>query len=383
MRNRTLYISIFFLGALLCGWAMPIRAQEDTSTAALLKKAENLPPDEYYRARVTDILDATKDVDPLAPVPEQTTQKVRITFLNGTLKGTSMELPYYPKSSDPQQLLRKGDQVVVLKNYGIDMPSYTITDRYRASTVGIITLVFIALVLLLSRGVGARSLIGLAFSIGVIMVYIIPHILKGSNPMTTSLIGALIIALVSLYLAHGFNYRTSVALLCTLLTIALSVGMAVLAVHWARLFGTGSEESIYLQMNDTSQINLQGLLLGGIIVGLLGVLDDITTAQAAVVDELKKANPALQFKGLFARGLSVGKEHIASLINTLALAYVGASFPLLLLFTQYQQPLNIILNNEMISEEIIRTLVGSMTLILAVPITTAIAAYLFSRKKTS
>ncbi|HYC80108.1 MAG TPA: YibE/F family protein, partial [Candidatus Binatia bacterium] len=129
-------------------------------------------------------------------------------------------------------------------------------------------------------------------------------------------------------------------------------------------------------------LNLRGLLLGGIILGVLGVLDDITTAQSAAVYEIRRANPALPFKELYSRGLSIGREHISSLVNTLFLAYAGASLPLFLFFTagDHPQPFWVTLNSEFIAEELIRTLVGSVALMLAVPITTFLAAYYFSRR---
>jgi len=146
-----------------------------------------------------------------------------------------------------------------------------------------------------------------------------------------------------------------------------------------RLFGLGSEESLDLQYGALKNINLQGLLLAGIIIGALGVLDDITTAQTAAVAELKLANAKLSFDELYRRGMAVGKEHITSLVNTLALAYAGASLPMLLLFTVYQQPLWVTLNSEFVVEEVVRTVVGSLALTVAVPITTFLAAYWFSR----
>jgi uncharacterized membrane protein len=185
----------------------------------------------------------------------------------------------------------------------------------------------------------------------------------------------------SLYLAHGFNKRTSVALFGSVLTLVFAVGIDVLFVYFTKLTGMGSEESVYLQISNSS-IDLRMLLLSGIIIGVLGVLDDVTTGQAAIIDELHDANPNLSVSELYRRGLSVGREHIASLINTLVLAYVGVSFPLILLFTiQKSQPLWLTLNSNFIGEEVVRTVVGSSALILAVPITSILAAYFLGRNK--
>ena len=164
----------------------------------------------------------------------------------------------------------------------------------------------------------------------------------------------------------------------TLITLTLSIGIALLTVSWAKLFGLGSEEAFYVQVGTFANLNLRGLLLGGIIIGILGVLDDITTAQAAAIEEIHRANPKLNFFELAKRGLSVAGEHIVSLVNTLALAYIGASFPLLLLFSQAYVPIWVALNSERVIEEIVRTLIGSSALVFAVPITTYLAAWFFS-----
>jgi hypothetical protein len=185
-------------------------------------------------------------------------------------------------------------------------------------------------------------------------------------------------------LMHPFpnaNHRTSIALASTLLALGFSVGLAAAFVRLASLFGTGSEAAFYLQYGGYQMLNLRGLLLGGIIVGTLGVLDDITTAQVATVEEISIADPRLSFAELYRRGLSVGREHIASLVNTLALAYAGASLPLFLIFSINKvQPIWVILNGEPVAEEFVRTLVGSSGLIIAVPISTWLAAYFFSRR---
>jgi uncharacterized membrane protein len=148
------------------------------------------------------------------------------------------------------------------------------------------------------------------------------------------------------------------------------------------LNGNGTEDAFFLQANSL-KINLQGVFLSGIIIGVLGVLDDVTTGQSAAVEELHFANPTLGFSELYRRGLSVGREHIASLVNTLVLAYTGVSFPFLLLYGSRQlQPLWVTLNGNFIAEEIVRTLVGSSVLVIAVPLTTLLAAYYYGRKRS-
>ena len=230
---------------------------------------------------------------------------------------------------------------------------------------------------------GITSIIGLFFSVLIISNFLIPRILAGDNPTLISYIATLLIAVVSLYLAHGFNKNTSLSLISTLITLFISIILSNIAVRMTGLTGAGSEESMFLQLNQNINISLKGLLLGGIILGVLGVLDDITTAQTSVVHEIKNANPRLPLGEIYSRAANVGKEHITSLINTLFLAYAGVSLPLFLLFKINNfQPAWVIFNSEFIVEEVVRTVVGSMSLILAVPLSTFIAAYYYNKQRT-
>lgn len=345
-----------------------------------IEALESLPPDEFYKAKVASILSEKEDIiDDFKAF----SQKIRVQILSGAEDGKVLDLDYggLKDSSDPKRL-KEGDAIVVIKNYTLNGPVYYVNEKYRLSSMGFLFFLFFALAILLAGIRGLGAFLGLMFSIGVIMFFILPRVVNGADPLITSFMGACIIALIALFVAHGFNRRTSVAVVSTLITLVLSTGLAVFFVKMARLFGTGSEESFLLQLNPYWSIDLQGLFLGAIIIGALGVLDDVTTAQTAAIEELHRLKPSLKFHELYAKGISIGREHISSLINTLALAYVGASFPLLLIFYMNQnQPIWMILNSEYIAEEIIRTLIGSVTLMLAVPISTALAAGYFSRLK--
>lgn len=384
MKKTLKFIIIAFicLTGLTSGSAL-IYAQEETPTELQPTDfiEQTAPQIEYYKARVTELVSEQQDEDPYAMLYDQYIQKVFAVFLNGPEKGAGRIIEFYPKSGDDAQKLKVGDKVYVLKITDGEVVSYNITEHYRFNALLWLTIIFIALVLLIGHWKGLGSLVGLAFSFLVIIKFMVPRILAGQNPLWVCLLGAMMIAVVSLYIAHGFKLRTTLAVVSTVLTIALTLGFDYLVIQWAKLFGAGTEEAVFAQFAQFGTINLRGLLLGGIIVGVLGVLDDITTAQAAVVDELKKARPQMTFKELYRAGISVGKEHIASLVNTLVLAYVGASFPLVLLFQQYDQPLTYLLNSELVAEEIARTLIGSTALILAVPLTTALTAYVLSKKQ--
>jgi uncharacterized membrane protein len=336
-----------------------------------------VPTEEFMRAKVTRIIDEREDV---SFGIRRTAQHVVLRITSGDEKGKDVTMENGILGDRADMTLTAGETVIVKRVAYDGKSTYLITEKYRLPAILSLMVFFLVLTVLLGGIMGLRSIVGLFFSILVLALYVVPQIAAGSNPLVVSLVGSFVIACIALYLAHGFNRRTSVALLSTLVTLSIAVVLAVVFVHVGKLFGMGSEESMFLQTGVSAGINLRGLLLGGIIIGCLGVLDDITTAQTAAVDEIRKANPSLGQRELMQAGLSVGGEHIASLINTLALAYAGASLPLLLLFqTNETYPLWITFNSEFIAEEIVRTLVGSSTLLFAVPISTFFAAVLLKK----
>jgi uncharacterized membrane protein len=220
---------------------------------------------------------------------------------------------------------------------------------------------------------------GISFLI--IIGFILPQIYAGYNPVLIALLGSFFIVPVTFYLSHGLNKKTTIALLGTVISLVITGFLAKAFIDFGRLTGFASEEAGFLQFSRGDVLNIKGLVLAGIIIGVLGVLDDITVAQSAVVEKLKEANPRIGDKKLFTKAMSVGRDHIASMVNTLILVYTGAALPLLLLFVDNTAPFTQIINYEIIAEEIIRTLVGSIGLILAVPITTFLAVRLKLGKK--
>ncbi len=339
-------------------------------------------PDVYYRAKVVKILeDGFQEVD--GQIQEH--QKLQLEIINGDKKGEQITIDHGGSFAiTAYQKVVEGETVILAhppRSPGAIRDVYYIVDKYRLPALGWMTLIFFALAIFFGGRRGLTAIFGLIFSILIIFYFVIPNILNGGDPLKICLLGSLAIILVSLYLSHGFNKRTSIAVLSSILSLALAVGVDWLFVHFAKLSGAGTEEAFYLQF-DNFAVNLRGVLLGGIILGVLGVLDDVTTGQAAAVEEIHLANPGRSFADLYKRGLSVGREHISSLVNTLVLAYVGASFPLFLLYSSQKfQPLWIIINSNFIAEEIVRTLVGSAVLVVAVPLTTFFAATFYSNKK--
>lgn len=346
-------------------------------------QAQSIAPDDsgavtyeefFYRGEVTAIFEEGNDEGGYH-------QKIEVNFLEGPLKEETIILEYSNSGITPSGKLNVGDHVVVLETVMNGDTQYALFEPYRLSRMMRLLAVFIGVVILIAGKRGVTALLGLAVTVLILVKWMIPQIIAGASPMTVSWIGAIAIAGCSLYLAHGFNKRTSLALFSTLIMLHLSLALGWGAVEIGKLFGMGSHEAASLTFGNFAGIDLRGLLLGAIVIGCLGVLDDVTTAQTATVEELLKANGKFTFKELYARALSVGKEHITSLVNTLLLAYIGVAFPVILLIADSANPFWVILNNEFVAEELVRTLVGSTTLVLAVPVSTALAAYFYTAKK--
>lgn len=338
--------------------------------------AHPVQQDEFYRGTVLSVLKETMTQEFQI---KTITQNLKVEITEGPQKGTEVEIAYEVDEAKVSQKLHDGSKIIVGKGGSTSQQPYYVSDVYRLNALWWIVGFFFFITVLFSKMQGVRAFLGLILSFVIIGYGVLPLLIKGHDPLWVALGGSLLIASTTLYIAHGFHMRTSIAFVSILITLGISALLSYLFVSATHLFGMGTEEAFFLQNSPLENINLRGLLLGGMLIGTLGVLDDITTAQAAVVEELHKANPALGFAQLWYRGLSVGREHIVSLVNTLVLAYTGASFPLLLLFSIYQKPMWTTLNSEVIMEEVIRMLVGSIALIFAVPITTFFAAVIFAK----
>lgn len=277
-----------------------------------------------------------------------------------------------------------GDQVIVGTITQEGETEHVIVDRYRLPLLWFVVGIFLALVIIFGRLRGFTALIGLAATGLVLLCFIAPQIIAGKDPFLVSLVGAGLIVLISMFIAHGFRLRVQLAALATLVTLAITAALSWATVHVSHLFGLGQSEAFVLQTGLLGGIDLRGVLLGGIIISVLGVLDDVTTSQTAAVDELYQADPTMSSRVLYNKAMSIGREHIASLINTLILVYAGASLPLFLLLTAAtNQPIWVFLNSEYMAEEIVRALIGSIALIMAVPISTGLAALHYTKYSIS
>jgi uncharacterized membrane protein len=330
---------------------------------------------ETMTARVLEVLE--EGVVDSGFAGDQHYQRLLLRVLTGSLAGKDVVVEEGSMNVVGQErLFRPGDRVYLERALGPQGDRLYITDYVRTGSLFWIALFFIGLVMLVGRSKGLRALAGTLFSVFVILTLILPQIRAGRDPVSVCVVGSILLLTVSTYLVYGWRPKAHAALAGMALSLVLTALLAWLFVGWSRLSGFGSEEGAYLLMELGPDVSLSGLVLGGIIIGSLGVLDDICVGQASAIFELMNANRDLGWRELFHRSLNIGRDHIASLVNTLLLAYVGASMPLMMVFTIYQEPLLRRLNREPIAEEIVRTLVGSMGLVLAVPITSLIASLL-------
>ncbi|MEU9140146.1 YibE/F family protein [Streptomyces sp. NPDC048404] len=275
---------------------------------------------------------------------------------------------------DQSRQLHQSEKVVVA--YEPSAPKdlqYSVTDANRKLPLTLLAVIFAVVVVVIGRMRGIMALVALAISFVILNFFILPAILEGSNPLLVAVVGSSAIMLIALYMCHGLSARTSVAVVGTLLSLVLIGLLGSVFIDWAVLTGN-TDDSTGLIHGLYPSIDMSGLLLAGVIIGSLGVLDDVTVTQTSAVWELHEANPTMGWRGLYRAGIRIGRDHIASVVNTLVLAYAGAALPLLLLFSIAQSSVGTVANSELVAEEIVRTLVGSIGLVAAVPVTTALAA---------
>ncbi|MDO3701461.1 YibE/F family protein [Micromonospora sp. C28SCA-DRY-2] len=269
-----------------------------------------------------------------------------------------------------------GDEIILVELTDPADPtasSYNIAEHQRGKPLVWLVVLFAAAIVAFGRWRGLAALAGLAASFAILLAFVLPGISGGGSPLLVAIVGAALIMFVVLYLTHGVTAQTSVAVLGTLGSLVLTGVLGTLATAATHLTGYGSEDATTLSMFQ-ADVDLHGLLLAGIIIGSLGVLDDVTVTQAATVTELAHANPGLSRLQLYRAATRVGRAHIASTVNTIVLAYAGASLPLLLLLTADSRSVTQILTSEFLAQEIVRSAVATLGLIAAVPLTTALAA---------
>ena len=314
---------------------------------------------------------------------KQIYQKLELRILNGEEKGRLIIVENGKEALANVIKYELGEKVIVVKEedlQGNDI--YSITDFVRRDSLWVLGVLFVVLTVLIGRGKGLMSILSMVFTFGVVFGFLLPRLSNEADPISTAIIASVIIIPISFYMAHGINQKTTVAIIGSIIALVVTLVLSLMFISLGKLTGLSSEEAGMFLVQRSGNFNMKGLLLCGIIIGALGVLDDITISQAAVVNELVKGSEKTE-KGskIYKQAMNVGRDHISSMVNTLVLAYAGASLPLLLIFINNPHPFSEIVNYEFLAEEIIRTLIGSIGLILAVPITTFIAVNWIRKEK--
>lgn len=302
-------------------------------------------------------------------------QRVLVEITHGRERGKQVEIEYGDHLiAAASTQLRQGDRVLV--EQGGEGPfgdRYFVSDFVRLPALLVLILVFAALTVTVGQWTGLRALVSIGFSVLALAGFFIPGFMSGYDPLLVAVVGSILLMTSTQYLIYKWRWKTHTSLLGMIISLVLASAVTLLFGRLIHLTGLGSEDAVILLQLSHVKIDAQGLLWAGILIGAVGVLDDVAVGQASATFELKRANPDLGWRELFRRAMVVGRDHIASLVNTLLLAYVGASLPLFLLLASQSPSLGVTLNREFLAEEIVRTLVGSLVLIAAVPITSLIA----------
>jgi uncharacterized membrane protein len=373
--NKKIFKRLIFLVAIFIFLPNILLAQSENS--------ENIKTETVFKAEVIEIIEERNNV--LGDGSESFQQNLKLKGLSGEHKGKEFEfIGINDFDVINKNYYEEGDKVLVVASVGPEGVNYYITDYVRSNSLLWLFILFLAILILVGKWKGLRAAISLILSFFVIVKFIIPNILAGYNPIFITAFGSILILLSVIYITEGVNKKSHIASFSIFVSLIITIIISYLFVEIARLSGLANEETAYLINIGEAAINFKGLLLAGIIIGTLGVLDDIIIAQVATVEQMYSLSKDKDPVKVFKKAYQVGVSHISSMTNTLFLAYAGASMPLLLLFISGESAFfgfSEIINNELIATEIVRTLAGSIGLILSVPISTILATYFLKSDK--
>lgn len=356
--------SLFVTTVLFCVPVLAFAETEIAQDSTEIVKAKVLEIKEEYQENIPGMLVSA------------TNQVLSVELLSGSQKGNIIEIQNDYVSVDVGQKIYINHTVLAMD----DMEYFTLYDINRTKPLVGFGILFVAVILAFGGKQGLRGLASLIGSLALIFYILIPGLLNGFDPVMLSIGVASLIIVIGSYVTHGFNRTTTTAVIGMIITVIISGILSFLAVRMTHLTGYADENAMYLSFNIAGGVDLAGLLLGGILIGLLGTLYDASISQAIAVEEIYDTDPSLSKKAVYKKVLRIGREHIGALVDTLAIAYVGAALPLILLYAVSDVSFGIIINREIFATEIIRILVGSIGVILAVPITTAIATMMLVKK---
>ncbi len=362
--KRLLIFGGLALSALL---PSPLSAEEEPSVE---------PRQETFRATVLKVIEESAEEDVFY-------QDLKLEGKTDPYKNRQMEYLGHTKEIGSPHRFKNGDAVFVSVTEMDGEEIFIVTDRSRLAPIYALSALFALVVLAIGRKRGLRALLALSATFLVIIGFVVPQILSGAEPVRTAVGSAIIIVVLSMVIVYGWTKKSKIAIVGMLVGVFITALIAGLFTRFASLTGSAAEGAIFLRDYLGTGIDFRGLLLASFILGSIGILNDIAVAQTSTAQEISEANKDLKPSELYKKSMEVGIDHIASMINTLFLAYAGVSFVLLLLFGLNQPPFTSfsdVINNEMIATEIVRTLVGSIGLVLTVPITTYLAAYFYGKK---
>ena len=374
-RRRAVRLMLYVLVpvALATGVGLVTLWPSGGTTAAQEAAQSFLPPGTTFPEATIASLETYECAAATGSAPAQDCARAVMVVADGPSAGDYVQVDLPPEVV--AEGIEVGDELVLNRDPGVEsgQPGYSFQDFPRGTPILVLALIFTLVVGAVARLRGLLALLGLGFAFLVLLQFMLPALLDGGSPIWVSLVGSSAIMFVVLYLAHGFSARTTTALVGTLFGLGLSAVIGALAVSAARLTGFNNENALQLLQFDPT-LDFSGLVLAASVVAGLGILNDVTITQASAVWQLHEASPAAGWRELFSRGMSIGRDHIASTIYTIVFAYAGAALPLLLLFDLYDRPFWTTLTGSEVGEEVVRTLVGGIALVLAVPVTTLIGA---------
>ncbi|MCG7460136.1 YibE/F family protein [Corynebacterium tuberculostearicum] len=363
-------------------------ASEHTSTDFQQTYALNHPQVEGtvdttdHSACQSELTGQAFDKPPLIPGTEQVQcDRALVNITSGEDEGRMTQLVTYGNAGDPQ--LKPGDKIVLSKaNDPSGTVSYAFADYQRTGSLALWAVIIAVVIIAFAAWHGVRALIGLALSLGVIFAFLVPALIDAHNPLWSALVACSAIILLAVPLVHGLNWKSASAVGGSLSALILAAALAWAAIDSSQLQGYSSEDNLKLLLY-MPNVSIVGVLLCGFVVGALGSLADAAVAQASTITELHGADPDARPTQLFLSAMKVGRDHIASMVYTLILTYTGAALPLLMLITAAERPAGQILSSDLVATELLRSGVGAMALTLAVPITTAIAAFTVPQRAQS
>lgn len=382
-KHRALHYALEGTAVLLLAALVTVAIALHVTRPAMPDNSQIAGLDATLQARVRAVIHEEHTIDPNGLV--MIAQQLELEIVSkGEFQGQQITVTYNGMGPTLESVrFRKGERALVMVNTRPDAQTFfQVADHVRLLPLAAVAALFAVVTVAIGRWQGLRALFGLALSAALIGGFVLPQILAGRDPVLVSIVGTAVLLAVTLYLIQGWNRQSHVALLGMLVSLAFTGGLAIVWTRLAFLTGFGSEETMFLQAVGAG-VEMRGLLLAGMIIGAAGVLDDVILAQAVTVFELADADATLPRREIYRRGMKIGVAHLASMVNTLVLAYASAALPLMILFYLYPEPWYLTINRELIAEEIVRALVGSIGLMLAVPLTTFIGAWVAGLKVRS